>query len=122
MITFAVADENSQVIEAVLDQIVFYIVLDWNESGQYWTMAIRNAAYETLADGIAVSANYTLTWQFRYQDMPPGEIQVNSAYFRNGPVPRDGFTSGKYALNYYTQQDLIDLGVWEQYRQVALAV
>jgi|SRR5215469_6451354 len=119
---FQIADENSQSIEVVLDQIPFFVTLDWNESGQYWTMAIRNVAYVTLCDGIAVSANYPLTWQFRYMDMPPGELQVRSAKFRNGPVPRDGFTSGSYHLIYYTMQDLIDAGAWDQYRNVAIAV
>jgi hypothetical protein len=120
--TFPVADANSQAIEAVLDEILFYIVLDWNESAQYWTMAIRNASYATLVDGISVSANYPLTWQFRYQDMPPGELWVLSANYRNGPVPRDGFTSGRYQLTYQTVADLIDQGTWDEYRQVALVI
>ena len=120
--SFPVADENSQSIEVMLDRIQYYIVLDWNDSGQYWTMSIRNAAYATLADGISVSANFPLTWQFRYEDMPPGELYVVSAHYRNGPVPRDGFSSGKYQLVYQTMQELIDAGVWNQYRDVAIAV
>jgi hypothetical protein len=120
--TFPVADVNSQAIEAILDDILFYIVLDWNDSGQYWTMAIRNSAYSTLVDGISISANYPLTWQFRYRDMPPGELWVISARYRNGPVPRDGFSSGLYQLTYQTVQDLIDSNTWDQYRQVALAI
>ena len=117
-----VADENSQAIEIVLDNILFYIVLDWNESGKYWSMAVRNAAYATVVDGIALSPNWPLTWQFRYADMPPGELEVISAHFRNGPVPKDGFLSAKYSLVYHTVQELIDAGVWSQYRNVALAV
>jgi hypothetical protein len=117
-----IADENSQAVEAVLDGILFYIVLDWNDSGQYWIMGIRNADYVTLIDGISVSANYPLTFQFRYQDMPPGEIQVCSADFRNGPVPRDGFSSGKYEMIYFTIQDLMSIGTWPLYRNVNIAV
>jgi len=119
---FPVADENSQAIEAVLDDILYYIILDWNETGKYWTMGIRNSAYVTIVDGISVSANYPLTWQFRYQDMPPGELWVLSYAYRSGPVPRDGFTSGRYQLTYQTVQDLIDEGIWDEYRQVALAI
>jgi len=121
-IQLTVADENSQALEAVLDNILFYIVLDWNDSGQYWSMSIRNAAYVTLVDGISVSANWPLTWQFRYQDMPPGELQVVTTNYRNGPVPRDGFSSGVYQLLYFTMQDIIAAGAWNEYRQVALAV
>jgi len=106
-----VADLNSQAIEATLDDILYYIILNWNESGQYWTMSIRNAEYETLINGIALSTNYPLTRQFRYADMPPGELIVECVYYRNGPVPRDGFAIGHYELVYYTQQNLLDTGV-----------
>ena len=106
-------DENSQSLEVVLDNNVFFIILNWNQSGNVWSMSIRNSAYETLASGISLTVNYPLTFQFRYSDMPPGEIEVISSMFTNGPIPRDGFTSGKYQLVYFTQQDLLDnnLGV-----------
>jgi hypothetical protein len=117
-----VADLNSQSIEATLDNILFYIVLDWNQSGQYWSMAVRNSAYQTILDGVSVSANYPLTWQFRYSDMPPGELVVGSAHYRSGPVPRDGFSSGKYRLLYYGVEDLLEMGMWNDYSQVALVI
>jgi len=110
-----VIDANSQAIEATLYDILYYIILDWNESGQYWTMSIRNSAYETLINGISISANYPLTYQFRYSDMPPGEIMVATSHYRSGPVPRDGFSSGRYQLIYQTQQDLFDLGLLPDY-------
>lgn len=106
-----VVDLNSQAIEAVLDDTLYYIVLDWNESGQYWTMSIRNSAYVTLVNGISVSANYPLTYQFRYSDMPAGEIWAASSNYRSGPVPRNGFSSGRYQLIYMTQQDLLVHGM-----------
>jgi hypothetical protein len=106
-----VADLNSQAIEATLDNTLFYIILDWNESGQYWTMAIRNSAYVTLIDGISISANYPLTYQFRYADMPAGDLMATSADYRSGPIPRDGFATGRYQLVYQTQQDLLKLGL-----------
>jgi hypothetical protein len=117
-----VADLNSQAIEAVLDSILYYIILDWNESGQYWTMSIRNSSYVTVIDGIAVSANYPLTHQFRYADMPPGDLMVASPHYRSGPVPRDGFSSGRYQLIYTTQQDLLNMGLLPQIGYTASAV
>ena len=101
-----VDDLNSQAIEATLDDILYYIILNWNQSGGYWIMSIRNSAYRTLIDGVSVSANFPLTRQFRYSDMPPGEMAVRSYDYRSGPVPRDGFSSGKYELVYYTEQDV----------------
>ena len=115
MFILEVQDKNSQAIEAILDEVLFYIVLDWNESGQYWTMAIRNSAYATLIDGIAVVPNYPLMYQFRYEDMPAGTLIVGTSKYTNGHIPRDGFKTKKYELIYFTEQDLIDLGLLELY-------
>lgn len=105
-----VQDWNSQAIEANLDNLLYYIILDWNDSGQYWTMAIRNSAYGTLIDGIALSPNYPLTYQFRYAGMPPGELVAQNVKPTNGPIPRDGFSSGNYQLVYTTEQEMLDAG------------
>lgn len=119
MFIIQVADLNSQSIEVELDGLIFYIVLNWNDSGQYWHMSIRNSSYQNLVNGISISANYPLTWQFRYSDMPPGELQVLSEYQRNGPVPRDGFSSGKYQLVYQTYAELVALGLMPEYGETS---
>lgn len=59
-----------------------------------------------MIDRIALVANYPLTRQFKYSDMPLGELVAQSFDFRSGPIPRDGFSSGKYELVYYTEQDV----------------
>lgn len=117
-----VLDENSQAIEASLDGTSFYIVLDWNQFGGYWTMAIRNANYQMLLDGISLVPNYPLTYQFRYEEMPAGELFVGTAQFRSGPIPRDGFSSGVYQFIYITQQDLLDAGLLDNWGRTASAV
>jgi hypothetical protein len=107
-----IADLNSQSIEAVLDDTLFYLIINWNESGQYWTLGIRNYAYVTLINGIALSPNYPLTYQFRYQDMPSGDLMAQClSGQRSGPIPRDGFSTGRYQMIYYTQRDLLLMGV-----------
>lgn len=108
-IEIQVSDLNSQSIEVVLDNILFYIILDWNDTGQYWSMGIRNASYTTLVDGISVSPNYPLTRQFRYSDMPAGELMITSNGWRSGPIPRDGFSSNKYHLIYDSYDDLVNV-------------
>lgn len=117
MFVLEVADLNSQAIEATLDDVLFYIVLDWNASGQYWGIAIRNSAYAILIDGIVLVANYPITYQFRYEDTPAGSIVAasSSGKFTSGYIPRDGFATGKFELIYMTEQDLIDQGVLELY-------
>lgn len=117
-----VMDENSQAIEASLDGTSYYIVLDWNQFGGYWTMAVRNANYQLLLDGISLVPNYSLTYQFRYEEMPPGDLQVGTANFRSGPIPRDGFSSGIYKLIYITQQDLLGVGLLDNYGRTTSAV
>jgi Domain of unknown function (DUF6983) len=101
-----VADLNSQAVEATLDDTLFYIILNWNQSGGYWTLGINNAGYQTVVDRICLSPNFPLTRQFKYSDMPAGDLVAQSFYFRSGPIPRDGFSSGKYELVYYTEQDI----------------
>lgn len=107
MIVIQPQDWNSQALEAVLDDIEYYIVLDWNQFGNYWTMAIRNSAYATLIDGISMVTNYPLLWQFKYASMPPGELYVMTSSFQSGPIPRDGFMTTKYWLAYRTRQDIL---------------
>lgn len=101
-----VSDLNSQAIEATLDDELFYIILNWNQSRGHWTLSLRNAGYETIISSISISPNYSLIRQFRYSDLPPGELIVETMDFESGPIPRDGFVSGKYSLNYYTEQDI----------------
>ena len=106
MIAIRVADLNSQSIEVTLDDILFYIIVDWNQSGGYWTMSIRNSGYQTLVSNIFLAPNYPLLRQFKYSDLPPGELSVGSNRLRSGPIPRDGFVSEKYQLIYMTEQEL----------------
>lgn len=117
-----VLDENSQAIEAQLDGTAFYIVLDWNQFGGYWTMAIRNANYQMLLDGISLVVNYPLTYQFRYEEMPAGDLWINTSVFTAGPIPRDGFSSGVYQLVYITQQDLLDASLLDNWGLTSSAV
>jgi hypothetical protein len=119
VITLETQDWNSMAIEATLDDILFYIVLDWNDSSQSWTLAIRNSAYRSIVDGIALVPNYPLTYQFRYAEMPPGELWALCSADVNGPIPRDGFTSGVFELCYQSEQEIVDAGLIEVYGRTA---
>lgn len=107
MIVIPVDDLNSQSLESVLDEELFYIILDWNDEGQYWEMGIRNSAYITVVDGICMVPNYPLLKQFKYPDMPRGELQVTRTRNTNGPIPRDGFVNGQFQLIYMTADELL---------------
>lgn len=107
MILLPVADLNSQSIEAVLDDVLFYITLDWNESGQHWEMSIRNSSYVTLVAGICAVPNYPLLTQFHYPDMPSGDLQIVYTNDVDGAPPRDGFVRDIYQLIYMTEQEVL---------------
>lgn len=103
--TLPILDLNSQAIEAVLDGELFYIILDWNDEGAYWEMGIRNSAYQTLVDGICVVPNMPLLYQFKYPDMPRGDLQVICVADVDGPPPRDGFVTQRFELLYTTADE-----------------
>ena len=106
MIALDVANTNSQVIDAILDDELFHIILNWNSSNSNWTFGIRNANYEALIVGVSLVVNYPLTKQFRYRQLFPGELMIFCNKDRNGPIPRDGFVTGDYELVYITEEDL----------------
>ena len=106
MISLNVLDANSQAIEATLDDELFYIILNWNSSNFSWSMDIRNSSYVDIIRGVAVVVNFMLTFQFRYSTMPRGELMAVADNDRNGPIPRDGFTSKKYELIYIPFDEL----------------
>jgi hypothetical protein len=107
MIRIQVDDLNSQAVEAVLDNELYYIILDWNETGGYWEIGVRNSSYVTLADGICAVVNYPLFRAFQYPDMPPGDLQIVRTRYVNGPPPRDGFVTGVYQLIYATAEEAL---------------
>lgn len=110
MFVLEVADLNSQAIEATLDDDVYYIVLNWNESSQHWTMNLRNSGYRTLVNGIALVPEYFLLKQFRYPDMPPGELIVfDYTISKTQAISRDGFLLGRYELVYVSRDEILTL-------------
>jgi len=115
MIQLIVQDLNSQAIEAILDDELYYIILDWNDTGQYWEFGIRNYAYRTLVDGICVVPNYPLLIQFQYSDLPPGDLQCVNVADVDGPPPRDGFGSGNFILVYTTREEVLNPSLLQQY-------
>jgi hypothetical protein len=111
MILIEVMDSNSQALEVILDDELFYIVLNWNSTNENWTMDIRNSAYQELIYGVSLVPNYPLLQQFRYSQLPIGQLFVGTAKDRNGPIPRDGFISGNYELTYMTRDEVIAINV-----------
>lgn len=109
MFVLQMADQNSQAIEADLDDVVYYIVVNWNESGQAWEMGVRDSAYNLLVTGIRMVPMYPLLRQFKYAELPAGELIVHDyTLTQSKRIPRDGFMTERYMLVYYTREDLLN--------------
>jgi len=109
MFVIPLADMNSQAIESLLDDDLYYIIMDWNDEGEYWEMGVRNSAYQTLIDGICVVPNFLLTQQFKYPDIFPGDVIVGIDRAINGPPPRDGFISKRFEFVYIPYLELLTI-------------
>jgi len=108
MFVLEIADQNSQAIEANLDDLIYYVVINWNESGQAWEMGIRDSAYRMLVSGIRMVPEFPLLRQFKYPEVPPGDLLIHDyTLTHNTRIPRDGFALGRYELVYYTRDDIL---------------
>jgi hypothetical protein len=109
VILIPVMNANSQAIEAVLDDELYYLILNWNTTNESWTLDIRNANYEVLIYGVAMIPNYPITLQFWGYAMPPGQLYVLYPKDRNGPIPRNGFEPEQgYEFVYVTAEEILN--------------
>lgn len=103
-------DANDQVIEATLDDTVYFIGLSWNSTGELWTMSLRNGEGTLVISGLAVVINHPLTFGKRYLGMPKGELIVT------GTQPdRLSFIEGRAVLHYVPLADLVGAGLGKYY-------
>lgn len=110
MFVVELMDANSQAIEATLDDVLYYIIVNWNESAQSWQMGIRDSAYNLLIDGIRMVPNFPLLTQFKYAEVPDGELIIHDyTLTKSQRIPRDGFLLERYELVYYTVDDIVEL-------------
>lgn len=107
MFVIPLIDQNSQAIESDLDDTVYYIVINWNESAQAWEMGVRDSGYNLLITGIRMVPMYPLLQQFKYPELPPGELIVHDyTLTQSRRIPRNGFQTQRYMLVYYTKEDI----------------
>jgi len=109
MFVLPLEDYNSQSMETVLDEELFYIDIDWNQTGQYWELGIRNSAYITIVDGICIAPNYTILRQFKYPDMPLGDLMAYIDRNFNGPPSRQDLVGKKFEFIYFTHEDVLNV-------------
>ena len=109
MFVIPISDENSQAIEADLDDTIYYIVINWNESAQAWEMGVRDSGYDLLITGIRMVPMFPLLKQFKYPELPPGELAVyDYTLTQSRRIPRDGFVTQRYMLVYHTKEEMLN--------------
>jgi hypothetical protein len=108
MITIPLADQNSFIIEAALDEIIYLLRFDWNSEAQIWTMAMQDARDETVLRGVVLVPNTPLLEQFRHLPVPRGEFIVY-ALDDNLQIGRDTFLAQTAALYYLTEAEVAAL-------------
>lgn len=95
--------------EALLDGRTYYVGRSWNETGQLWTLSLRDAEDQALIAGIAITPNFPLLAQFRRPGLPPGEF-VAEYYGQGDTIGRDDFGSGVAVLTYVEQAEALPYG------------
>lgn len=102
-------DANDMLIEAHLEDRVFNVGLSWNETGQLWTLSIRDLNLSVMASGIAVVQNWPLLHQVRQPEFPPGELAVEAS--PNITLGRKSFVNGEATLYYVAIEDMRNVTV-----------
>jgi hypothetical protein len=111
MIALKVIDANDQQLEADLEGRTYFIRLSWNESGEFWTLSLRDAADTGLIYGVPLVPAHPLLLQYRRPEFPPGEIAVSAIEPR---LTRQSFKDGAAALLYLTRAEML-AGGWKSY-------
>lgn len=104
MMRLGVIDANDMLIEAELDNRIFHVGLSWNETGQLWSLSIRDLNLSVLASGISVVANWPLFVQMRRPEFPEGELAVYAV--PGSRLDRRSFVDGRAGLFYLSAEEL----------------
>lgn len=99
-VDITVADLNFQVIEVPLGDKTWFIRINWNEYGQFFTMDINDYSDTVVVRGIRLIANTILAPDYiTTTNMPQGVFYVVSQ--RDEAVLRNDFIDGIAILRYY---------------------
>jgi hypothetical protein len=110
MIEIHPLDANDQIIEAELDDALYFVGLSWNSTSERWTFSIRDGAGSILLSGLPVMTEYPITLGSRYRGVPRGEFIVM------GVQPdRRAFIDRRSVLYYVTIAELVEAGMGRHY-------
>lgn len=105
MIQISPIDANDQLLEVELDGETFFLHLGWNSEAAQWSLEVENYNRETIVAGIVMVPNFPLLQQFRYRDLPAGELMVVMMDDTATPA-RDAFSTGAASLIYLTADEV----------------
>ncbi|OBW92976.1 phage baseplate plug protein [Gallibacterium salpingitidis] len=104
MFTIQLPDKNDFITEVNLDDEVFFLHFSWNDTLQFWSLAIENAYNDELVSNIVVLPNRPLISPIRREAFPIGELIVVREDSQQA-IGREDFISGKATLIYIEVDD-----------------
>lgn len=105
MITIPLIDANSQVREIDLDGQTYFLQVDWNPEGEFWTLTIEDYNHLTILAGLVIVPDFPLLWRYRYRRVPAGELVAVTADNRN-QISRTDLVDGTVVLMYATAAEV----------------
>lgn len=108
MIEIPFVDQNDFVLEATLDDVTYFLHLQWNSEAEIWVMGIEDINAVNLFNGAVLLPNIPLLAQFRTLPVPTGEFIVATS----DPlqvIDRESFLNGRAHLWYVTGDEMYAL-------------
>ncbi|MFZ7141550.1 phage baseplate plug family protein [Avibacterium avium] len=104
MFTIQLANKNDFITEVNFDDEVFFLHFSWNDTLEFWTLAIENAYNDELVSNIVLLPNRPLIEPVRREDLPLGELIIVRED-DSLAIGREDFINGKATLIYIEVDD-----------------
>jgi hypothetical protein len=104
VIQLPLIDENDFLLEAVLDDITYFLRFSWNSEAAIWVLGIEDANKVDVLQGVVLVPSVALLVNFRHYAVPAGEFV---AYSDNdlAQIGRQSFLDGTFQLYYLTKAE-----------------
>lgn len=109
MLKIPLLDANSQLVEIDLDNNTYFLGVDWNPEGEFWTLSIEDYNHSAIVSGACIVPDSPLIFRHKYLPVPPGEFVAVTKDKRN-VISRDDFSSGAVSLIYIEASEVIKVG------------
>lgn len=100
-----VSESPYQAFSVVLENNNYDVVIQWNTRDESWYISLARSGLVPLFKTKVVNGVDILRKYRAYEDCPKGSLFVYDLVKKFGRLQRDGFSSGRFALQYVDQFD-----------------